>query len=47
VKNSEDSVRRMAGLKAAEQWMRGEVFPSFLFINFQSTIEDGLIVGLW
>ena len=47
VKYGEDSIRRTASLKAAEQWMRGEVFPSFLFIDFQSTIEDELIVGLW
>jgi hypothetical protein len=34
VKYSEDSVGGMAGLKAAKQWMRGEVFPGFLFIDF-------------
>jgi hypothetical protein len=47
VKYVEDSVGRIASLKSAEQWMRGEVFPGFLFIDFQSTIEDDLIVGLW
>jgi hypothetical protein len=30
----EDGIRGIAGFELAEQWVRGEVFPCFLFIDF-------------
>ena len=44
--DGEDSLGRIAGLKVGKEWMRGQVFLCFMFVRFQSDVENGRKVGM-
>jgi hypothetical protein len=46
LEDGEDSLRRIAGLKARKERMRGQVILGLKFVGFQRSVENGHKVGM-